>query len=926
MKDLSRSTRTYLIATYLAGTAILIASLVNLQVQEPVLFAILCVLGATLHILKVEGATNRSHYTFSFLVFGFAILHLHSSLALLVILVSNVAEWIWNKPPWFIQLFNISCYLIVAQIAILVNTSINPLQSVSSWPAILGIGFAMASFTLLNHLIVGVVLWLARGENFKESGIFGLTPLLIDLAMLTVGASLALIWRFNPYALLIFLTPAYPLYMALKIPALERKTEIDQKTGLYNHQYFVSQFNNELQRANRYDRPLSVIIADLDLLRNINNTYGHLAGDEVLKGVATILKQTVREYDVVARFGGEEFAILMPETEIGKAIQRAEVMREAIQSARFVVPTSVEPIRATMSFGISQRDSFAESQDEILHHADTALYKSKLSGRNMAFAFVGDEFLGTSGEVQRQSEINVASDTRANFEVELEGEYSAANREYCQHAEEKADGGSQSPQDQAKQPSSDKDTGNARRTFITVRSYISIVAAVAVMAAATFTYFSSTNPSAYTSVDWTGFAIIALTIILTEWFSINLYVRNTALSTSAVPIIALIVLFGPLGTVAASAVFAATAAIKFRSPFNRLVFNFSNHVIAGILINAVIFLTRSVESNWPQLFTELVLALGAALILYVCTTVLISIGIGVDMRQSAREIWKAQYQWLGPYYVGMGCIAFALIFGYVKAGLPGILTMLIPMMLLRISHSQYVENTRATVNEIRQKNQQLERAALEINATNEGLLRTLSQMIDLRDPNASRHSLRVSQYAAELAKMMGLNEKQVQLVQQAALLHDIGMFGIPADILMKPGKLAPDEYRAIQAHAAIGGDLVKSSPALRPLANIIRHHHEAYDGNGYPDRLAASQISIESRILAVADAIEAMTSDRPYRKALKTRIIITELEKYAGSQFDPHVAGEAIKMLSATPSAQSASSKQSNSKNAAQLNINIQAS
>ena len=138
MKDLSRSTRTYLIATYLAGTAILIASLVNLQVQEPVLFAILCVLGATLHILKVEGATNRSHYTFSFLVFGFAILHLHSSLALLVILVSNVAEWIWNKPPWFIQLFNISCYLIVAQIAILVNTSINPLQSVSSWPAILG--------------------------------------------------------------------------------------------------------------------------------------------------------------------------------------------------------------------------------------------------------------------------------------------------------------------------------------------------------------------------------------------------------------------------------------------------------------------------------------------------------------------------------------------------------------------------------------------------------------------------------------------------------------------------------------------------------------------------------------------------------------------------------------------------------------------
>jgi diguanylate cyclase (GGDEF)-like protein len=394
MKNLSTHMKAYLITTYLAGSSMLILGLLNLRVTEPLIFVVLCILGSVLHILKVDGATNRSHYTLSFLIFGFALLHLGISLALLVILVSSLAQWIWNRPPWFIQLFNISCYTIAAQVAMLVYTFINSDQNTTSWPAILGIGLGMASFTLLNHLMIGLVVWLAHGENFKQSGVFGVVSLLIDSTMLAVGASLALVWNYNPYAILLFLTPGYPLYMALRIPALERQTEIDQKTGLYNHQYFVNQFSNELQRANRYDRPLALIIADLDLLRNINNTYGHLAGDEVLKGVATILRRTVRDYDTVARFGGEEFAILMPEIEIEKAVQRAESTRKAIEAAQFVVPTSVDPIKVTMSFGVSKRENFDQSRDEILHHADIALYRSKLSGRNKSLAYVNGSFLG----------------------------------------------------------------------------------------------------------------------------------------------------------------------------------------------------------------------------------------------------------------------------------------------------------------------------------------------------------------------------------------------------------------------------------------------------------------------------------------------------------------------------------------------------
>ena len=386
MKQLPVPARLFLIITYILGAFILAHNMLTLKATEPILLGILCLLGATLHILKVEGATNRSHYTLSFLVFGFTLAHLGMPEAILVILVSNLAEWIWNRPAWYIQLFNISCYVIAAEIAGLIYSAINPLSITTSWEAILAIAVGMAGFTFINHLLVGAIVWLARRENFKQSGIFDPIPLLIDLTMMSVGASLAIVWAYNPYALLIFLIPSYPLYMALRIPELERKSETDQKTGLFNHHYFMAQFNNELQRANRYDRPLAIIMADLDLLRNINNTYGHLAGDEVLKGVADILKHTVREYDLVARFGGEEFAILMPEAEIDKAIERAEHIRKTIESARFIVPTSVQPIKVTMSFGISKRENFEQSPEEIIHHADTALYRSKLNGRNTSLA------------------------------------------------------------------------------------------------------------------------------------------------------------------------------------------------------------------------------------------------------------------------------------------------------------------------------------------------------------------------------------------------------------------------------------------------------------------------------------------------------------------------------------------------------------
>ena len=730
--------------------------------------------------------------------------------------------------------------------------------------------------------------------------------------MMSVGASLAIVWAYNPYALLIFLIPSYPLYMALRIPELERKSETDQKTGLFNHHYFMAQFNNELQRANRYDRPLSIIMADLDLLRNINNTYGHLAGDEVLKGVADILKQTVREYDLVARFGGEEFAILMPEAEIDTAIERAEHIRKAIESARFVIATSVQPIKVTMSFGISKRENFEQSPEEIIHHADTALYRSKLNGRNTALAYINSSYLKAAST---ESDIKTMPDISATEgdpqDAKSTNDYEAASTTYLRRAPEPSGQSERKIMCSETQPDQADTIRKPHASHVNVQNYISLLSVSAMAALLIAIKLSTEVIAAYSPVHWLGFAAIAFTIVLTEWFSISLYVRNTSLSTSAVPIIALVILFGPLGTLVASLVFALTAAIKFRSPFNRIIFNFSNHVIAGTIINVLIYWKGTESLSWEYPLLELIVALAASLILFIFTTTLIAIGIGIDVKQSPAEIWKEQYQWMAPYYLGMGFISYALMFGYAYADLLGILTMLIPMSLLRISQAQYVEHTRVVVNELRQKNHELERSSIEIGELNEGLLETLSEVIDLRDPYVLGHSRLVSQYAADIARRMKLSERQIELIRKAGLLHDIGKLGISMEILTKPGKLTREEFEIIKDHAALGGDLVKNSPSLRSLASIIRHHHEFYNGEGYPDKLSANQISIEARIVAVADAIEAMSSDRPYRMALQFDRIITELRDHSGTQFDPLAIEAAIAMLATVSAGERAASSRS---------------
>lgn len=170
-----------------------------------------------------------------------------------------------------------------------------------------------------------------------------------------------------------------------------------------------------------------------------------------------------------------------------------------------------------------------------------------------------------------------------------------------------------------------------------------------------------------------------------------------------------------------------------------------------------------------------------------------------------------------------------------------------------------------------------------------GTIRSLAETIDAKDTYTRGHSEKVSLYGEAIARSLGLQGDELQTIRYAGYLHDVGKIGIPDSILSKPGKLTIEEFRVIKKHPVLSERILKPVSFPFPVQSIVRHHHERYDGNGYPDKLAGEAIPLGARILFVADAYEAMTSDRPYRQALSTQAALDELKNNVSTQFDPRV-------------------------------------
>ena len=175
-------------------------------------------------------------------------------------------------------------------------------------------------------------------------------------------------------------------------------------------------------------------------------------------------------------------------------------------------------------------------------------------------------------------------------------------------------------------------------------------------------------------------------------------------------------------------------------------------------------------------------------------------------------------------------------------------------------------------------------------------IKSISSALDAKDPYTHGHSMRVTLYSIILAKELNLDDNTLETIETAGLLHDIGKIAIPQAILCKPGRLTDDEFVIMKSHPANSEKLIASIKKLNEVADGVKHHHERWDGFGYPDKLAGENIPYSARIIAIADTYDAMTSTRSYRKALDHEIAIDEIEKCAGSQFDPVLAKKFVEI------------------------------
>ncbi len=184
----------------------------------------------------------------------------------------------------------------------------------------------------------------------------------------------------------------------------------------------------------------------------------------------------------------------------------------------------------------------------------------------------------------------------------------------------------------------------------------------------------------------------------------------------------------------------------------------------------------------------------------------------------------------------------------------------------------------------------------DLERTHHELLQLMVKAIEARDPYTSGHSQRVAKYSRSIAQALGLNNREVQKITDAALLHDVGkIHEIYAPILLKPGKLTPEEWRIMQTHPIKSVELVQTVSSLKDLLGPIRHHHENWDGTGYPDQIAGEDIPLGARIITLADTIDAMTTDRPYRAALTVAEVRLEVVRLRGVQYDPRVCDAVLR-------------------------------
>ena len=380
--------------------------------------------------------------------------------------------------------------------------------------------------------------------------------------------------------------------------------------------------------------------------------------------------------------------------------------------------------------------------------------------------------------------------------------------------------------------------------------------------------------------EWSSRVINALVALFAvglaaELGSVRLHVSSSTFSIAFIPILAATFLLGAFpGMLLSGAVAFSAEAVVRNKPWIKVVFNTGKEVL-GVGLAASVYQALGGEPSMERFDLNLPAVVGAG----ICYTLLTSIAVVHAVSLAERFPFNKAFSQMAAgsilYDVFATPAPALLAYLYVRFELAGVALLAVPLFIVR---HIYVQNLR-------------------LEQSSRDLLDLMVKAIEARDPYTCGHSQRVMEYARIIAKEAGLSGRQVDQIATAALLHDVGKIHEEyAPLLRKDGMLTADERKLLQSHPVRSAELVSTVSTLKgPIAEAVRHHHENFDGTGYPDGFAGERICIGARVIMIADTIDAMTTDRPYRGALPFERVAIELRKYSGRQFDPRLAEVALR-------------------------------
>jgi diguanylate cyclase (GGDEF)-like protein/putative nucleotidyltransferase with HDIG domain len=834
------------------------------------------VLAASLAQLFVVTTTRNQIYHTTAIFYVAGALLLPPEFVALLALVSHIPDWLKTRYPWYIQTFNILNFTIALMAtwgAVHFFSDHSPIGDPRLSLALTG-ALAALVFVLVNQIGFAIMLHLARGHS--PLSIFTFESLTTDSVLACLGVAVAAFWHVNPWLIAFAVAPLLLVHRSLSVPALQEEARVDPKTGLFNARYFASELGEELTRAKRFQRPMTVIMADLDLLRDINNAYGHLAGDAVLKGVADIFRMQLREYDVPARFGGEEFAILLPETGPEQALETAERIRRAVAAARFEVETSNEPISATVSIGIASFPKDGSDVNELIHQADLAVYRAKLQGRNRA--------LGASSEpllIPAERSARLAS-------VPEDPEFAAP-----------------APRAMPIVPEQERRQEEARRHITAGPRFLALslpLAAVVALVSVTGIALGLMALVADGFGEIPGLIAVLVAVAIGQALALEL--EGGSISVSAVGALAGVALFGPRAALPLAVTMAVVAWSASRPAVHYVLFNIGALCLASMAAAGVF----AIGDGWSNgklaaLFTAFA-GLVAGGTYFIVNTGLTSGAMAIEGHDRWRAVWNERFSWLLPHYVAFGAVAGAIALAYEAIGLYSLAVFVLPLLLMRKTMAAYLTHTQRSTSKLREaaetirsQNASLEQANRLLRERSTAAMESLSATVDARDAYTAGHSRRVQQLALSIGRELRLSPPELDLLGHAALFHDIGKLAVPDAILLKPASLTTGEWALMQRHADEGARIIDRLGFLNDAVPAIRHHHERWDGTGYPDGLVGEEIPLGARIIHVADALDSMLTTRIYRAARPAHEAIQELREGIDAQFCPRCVSALERLL-----------------------------